>query len=166
MALVAVTLGGLTVGTAAAAPATPTIGNANAQPAAVAALHGNDGGFDLFPDANFGGKDFNFDGENIKDLTKFLQDPSAANVNSANPNKADDNDLFSSIANNSSTAMCVYTDINFGGQTQLITPGLSVQDLKNIKQNDGKTADFDNKISGLAVAVPNPATGTLGCPTA
>ena len=163
MALVAVTLGGLTVGTAAAAPATPTIGNANAQPAAVAALHGNDGGFDLFPDANWG-QDFNFDGENIKDLTKFLQDPSAANVNSANPNKADDNDLFSSIANNSSTAMCVYTDINFGGQTQLITPGLSVQDLKNIKQNTARPPTSTTRSVGWRLRCQTPPPGRWGAP--
>src|SRR4051812_29569985 len=55
LALVDLTLGGVTAGTAAAAPAASANGAVGAQPAAVAAAHGNDNEFDLFENAQFDG---------------------------------------------------------------------------------------------------------------
>jgi hypothetical protein len=146
LALVALTLGGVTVGTAAAAPAASATGAVGAQPAAVAA--GNDNEFDMFENEKFGGFFANFDNTKVESLTAFKVQ--------GNPNQ-DQNDFFSSIANNSQTAMCVYSDISFKGKSLLI--------LAAAQLGGGQTFDLNDQISSLAPAIPNPATGGLGCPT-
>jgi hypothetical protein len=154
LALVALTLGGVTVGTAAAAPAASATGAVGAQPAAVAA--GNDNEFDMFENEKFGGFFANFDNTKVESLTAFKVQ--------GNPNQ-DQNDFFSSIANNSQTAMCVYSDISFKGKSLLINPGVSVSNLAAAQLGGGQTFDLNDQISSLAPAIPNPATGGLGCPT-
>ncbi|GAA1211683.1 hypothetical protein GCM10009608_55180 [Pseudonocardia alaniniphila] len=156
LALVALTLGGVTVGTAAAAPAASTAGAVGVQPAAGAAAHGNDNEFDLFENAQFDGFFANFDSTKVQSLTAFKVQ--------GDPNQ-DQNDFFSSIANNSQTAMCVYSDINFRGKSLLINPGVAVSNLAAAQLGGGQTFDLNDQISSLAPAIPNPATGGLGCPT-
>ena len=157
LALVALTLGGVTAGTAAAAPAASATGAVGAQPAAVTAAPGNANEFDLFENAQFGGFFANFDNTKVESLTAFKVQ--------GNPNQ-DQNDFFSSIANNSQTAMCVYSDINLKGKSLLINPGVTVSNLAAAQLGGGQTFDLNDQISSLAPAIPNPATGTLGCPTA
>jgi hypothetical protein len=88
-ALVALTSGGETVGTARASPAASTADAVGAQPAAVAAAHGNDNEFDLFENAQFDGFFANFDSTKVRSLTAFTVQ--------GNPNQ-DQNDFFSSVS--------------------------------------------------------------------
>jgi hypothetical protein len=42
---------------------------------------------------------------------------------------------------------------------------VTVANLAAAQLGGGQTFDMNDQISSLAPAIPNPATGTLGCPT-
>ena len=115
MAAFTLALGGLTAGTAAAAPAAGISGDATttsaamgsvAHPAtAAAAAAGQPNEFDVFDDPNFQNGSIDLKNVSIPDLTDSGL-----------------SDGFSSAANNSSTQMCLFADANFQGARIVFPP--------------------------------------------
>jgi hypothetical protein len=133
MAAVTLALGGLTAGTAIAAPATTFSGAVTATSTAIgsvahpavadAVAAGRPNEFDVFDDPDFQNGSIDLKNASIADLTDSGL-----------------NDGFSSAVNNSSTQMCLFADANFTGARIVFPPNTQVQQFG---------PDTDNKISSV-----------------
>jgi Peptidase inhibitor family I36 len=133
IAAVTLALGGLTAGTAIAAPAATISGDVTTtsaaigwvvQPASAAArAAGQPNEFDVFDDPNFQNGSIDLKNVSIPDLTDSGL-----------------SDSFSSAANNSSTQMCLFTDANFQGARLTFPPNTQIQQF---------SPATDNKISSV-----------------
>ncbi|WP_433295557.1 hypothetical protein ACQPZQ_13525 [Pseudonocardia sp. CA-142604] len=133
IAAVTLALGGLTAGTALAAPAAGVNGDVTAtsaalgvvvHPASAAAMAaGRPNEFDVFDDPYFRNGSIDLKNVSIPDLTDSGL-----------------SDGFSSAVNNSSTQMCLFADANFQGARLTFPPGTQLQQF-------GPATD--NKISSV-----------------